>query len=223
MSVLIPTYTLEGLEEGKDYTLDYPSLSIDNEFTPIHALNNGTLLKGEDNRKTLMYSLETPLVGFMATNRAEFTEWMSKYDSWGWAKHIIDNSRTYFSMYGTLIHFNPGYNTVAPLVVLAAKNKYLFRINKHNPNYRHFCILVDKNMKAQHRAIFDYVESYFINPMLANGIDVLYTSSIMELCFNPSLYSLPRFQTIEENVNYMKDINRILCESFVREKELLKV
>lgn len=196
--------------EGIDYTSFFPSLSENNEYIPIRTLMDGELITfKKSGKKNFLYKLCIPLdIG--TTGRV--SRFCANLFTTGWFKiQNLNITQPYFSTLGMVFHIREEDFTVTPLMALSVKSSQLFNIDRRNPNPNQFCLVIDNKFISheEHFKVFRNVNKQYIEEA-SYEVDVLYTNDLMRLCFNSSKLSLPKFPTMIDTINHMKDINKEL-------------
>lgn len=186
----------------------YPASSEDNDFIPYHALQSGRLITvGE--RKTLLYSLEVHTEADKCKNHEDFFEAMIRRSDWHrlFKKNIIQDYRV---RRGQLVHIKPN-GEVDLLASLVVSKNHLFNINKANPDYSKFYVVIDKKFNTElHANLYKSFTKYYLAAAI-KCVDIIFTKSLKSLCYNHAPLQPMKPKTISE----AKMINSILTEKAV--------
>ena len=117
----------------------------------------------------------------------------------------------YYSSNNRILYYDEAQGAVKPLLLVCVKQKYLYTIDRQNPNPSQFCIVIDNKFinDENHFGIYRNVKKNYLD-VHGTDIDVMFTNDIMRLCFNHKVIEQPKFKTIPEMMQHTKDLNRIL-------------
>jgi hypothetical protein len=159
-----------------------PSSSIVNDFIPFHALMSGKLLSTISN-KVLLYNLDVLLIPEHTVNGYE--EFFYRIiGHFGWNKlnkrNVVPNYRC---RAGQLVVISKD-KVVTPLMTLVVNKEYLFTINKEQPDYSKFFIVIDDNFSNsdEHSNLYKNFRKYYLEEV-SNYINVIHTKSIINFCY----------------------------------------
>lgn len=214
-TIEIPNFIID--RRIQDYIIsDYPSISIDNEFIPVHSLNNGTLLRRGESDRLLVYSLDVQIRNIYIEQRfSTFSESIATNNTtWMKLGHPTIN-RTYIGIYGLVVYFEENEIKPEPMVALCVRRKKLFSISKESPDPKHFCLVINRKLykDEEHNKLYRNLNRFYVEPM-SEIVDVYHTDKILELCYNSNGFSLPKFKTIQENIECMNMANQLIINSY---------
>lgn len=186
----------------------YPASSEDNDFIPYHALQCGRLVT-VGNQKTLLYSLEVHKKYEKVKNHEDFFDKMMTYSTWYRLvkKNIPEDYR---ARRGQLVYMKPN-GQVDLLATLAVSKSHLFNINKANPDYSKFFIIISKNFTTvKHSNLYKSFTKYYLDEA-RNYVDMIWTKDIQRLCYNHA----PIQQIMPRTIKEAKSVNSMLTEGVV--------
>ena len=78
---------------------------------------------------------------------------------------------------------------------------------------KYFCLIVDKKiLDEEHKTMYKNFNKDYIEECIRQGIDVLYTANIKELCFNEAIPVMPTFNSIEEEEEHLLTITPFIYD-----------
>lgn len=214
--IVIPPSAINGYDSNGVIS-QFPSLADDNDYIPIHSMMDGEVIKAaEDDYKNFFYELSVTTNSVSRVRKfSSFAQNLftsnSSYVRWLEINHptLI---RRYIGTGGLLIHLetDPVFKAT-PLIVLAAKKRYLFSINKTAPDPSQFCLLIDRRLilDEEHFKLYRNIKKHYVN-IMEQHIDSMYSYDITKICFRRRDLSMPKFKTITEMMNYTQSINNLI-------------
>lgn len=208
----LPTYQYYDMEF-------YKCLSTDNDFIPISALVHGEKISNSKGQ-VLIYSLYINANKYATSNVRNFQSFcnsLNQINSNDTRLIQAKIQRVYKSVFGTIIYdekIEQGQIRSKPLLLLTVKRKHLFEVQRINPNSSHLCLLVQNNFKddPEHFKLYKNVLKNYIEP-ISKSIDVLYTHSIKNCCFNMDSFKTPVFNGIQERLEYANRVNKLIYDT----------
>jgi hypothetical protein len=190
----------------------YPSTSDDNNFIPYHALITGKLLQVGTSR-SLLYSLDVPIhVPYIKKVYEDFFNIMMYRELWTrFDKKNVDN--IYLTRVGQLVHLkNSG--EVVPLAVIAVHKSHLFHIDKTNPDYSQFFLMIDKKFteESTYELMWRNFEKIAM-PVINERIDTIITRSLLTSCYNHTPVPKIRPVNIVQAKNMYKDLTKLVIKN----------
>lgn len=193
----------------------YPASSDANDFIPYHALLSGKLVHN-GNEKTLIYSLDVKAdAEYKTKNHEDFFYRMGF--SRRWYTLVKKNiSQDYRARAGQLVEVLPSGEIVL-LATVVVNKAHLFNINKAYPDYSQFFIAVDGAFaySERHSNLYKTFTKYYLD-MAMRKVDVIYTKSIINLCYK----HLPVMKLKPKTIAEAKTINQTVTSKLV--KDLMK-
>lgn len=192
-----------------------PCLASDNEFIPVTCLKGADVFTKESTGdKNLFYNLTFPIPASLSNYTARFGAFCDfMVSERNWIKiRKADVTGQYLSRAGSLLHINSSLEAT-PLMLLCVKSKKLFTVNRAAPDKKDFCVVVDRKLifgSEENNKIYRNVNKLYLSLAEAQGIDVLYTNNLIDVCFNAPYLKLPKFKTINEVIAYTKNISQLL-------------
>lgn len=214
MRLIIPDIlnNFSTINMDRSIIVDRQSLDIFNEYIPLIALRSGELTRQAEKK---IFSYHLALFSEQnSTNRMEaFCDHLKTGTNWIKAKHR-NFTKDYFGTYGTIIYMDENMRLV-PLMVLCVKRYYLYHLNRETPDPKHFCLLVDRKFYGdpEHYKLFRNVNRLFL-PEIKEQIDVIESNEISDLCFNPGNDIAPKYKTVVDMLNDLKNINKLVQMEF---------
>lgn len=178
-------YRSYDVEDGSKKVGD-DHLSCDHDFVPYHALMAGRLLKKGD-KKLLIYSR------WCSDNYFEKRRTYDAFLNYGlegrywckFAKRGVDlDFRTRF---GEVVHVLPN-KQVIPLAILAVNERYLYSIDKANPDPSQFFLVVNNALirEEQYDSLYRAFKKYYLAEV-EKVCNVIYTNDITKLLYKPHI------------------------------------
>ena len=94
------------------------------------------------------------------------------------------------------------------LYTLAVKKEYIFQgIDFNNPDLSKFLILLDRKIElVENRPLFNILKKEVLVTLVESGINLMYTNSIEDICYNtsPQPYT---FETLREKKEFLNNLN----------------
>lgn len=221
---------IDRLPNEIQYSEEYLScISSHSEYIPIQALYNGSKIK-KGERMNLIYGLYAPnnnsnyILAFKSVK--SFVEYFLRSGNYAEYRSLVYKliPLKYYVNYGMLL-FNEERTDASgvkhtrsrPLVVLCVKRRYTFKVQKKNPNPNHLCLVVSGELfkDVAHEKMWKVFKKQIIDP-LQEEIDVVYTHSIRETCYNDNIITLPKFDTVIDMKKFMDKINDVMYDKFAR-------
>ena len=189
------------------------SISNENPFVPVNALFTGTkITKG--NNSYLIYNF------FIGDGDGEERFTIKKYNEainhMNRGENVIylkttRNTEQYQIQKGIVSWVDENME-VTPLIVLMVKSDYIFNIEKDKLDYSKFCILVNNKIKLdKHLLFYKNMKKQYLDVCEELNIDIVYTNNVENWISKTPSY-IPKFKTIPEMLNHLKDINKIVFE-----------
>lgn len=206
-----PSYSLDGV----NFVSTIPVLSDDVEFIPICTLADGEVLTyKKSGKRSFLYSLKVELFCNQTHKFVDFCRNLHTNRHSSYRMETISLKHKYIATYGTILQLQEEPFEVIPLMSMCVKQRYLFELNRRNISMRHLTLVIDKKFinDEEHFKLFRNVNRLYIEEVMKH-IDVLYTDDITETCFKSPKINLPKFATMQENIQYMKDINKVVAKS----------
>lgn len=187
-----------------------PSSSIVNDFIPYHALMSGTLLtKADSSTKALLYSFDVSNNISASKSYEQFFRYLVNADTW-YRLHKKNTVVDYRCRAGQLIIVSN--NTAIPLVTLVVNKQHLFDINKEQPDYSKFFIVINDKFSKEHTNIYRNFYKYYLEEA-SKYVDVIYTKSIFDFCYKQVPLAVPKVNTISEARNVYRDMTYNILRS----------
>ena len=183
--------------------------SIDNYFIPLFAGIDGTYIHHEA-KKAIIYNIKEATSNVMEIPRT-VTRFVSMIHN---SKPRIITHRDYnadgtplYVTYKVMKHFvylNDA-GVITPLYALCIGNKDIYTIDKYNPDFRKFFLLVNpllftpthKFLAARLKPIIKYLQELHVN--------IMYSDNISDLCFRETTFK-NTFRTIDERMMFVRQI-----------------
>lgn len=189
----------------------YPSNSDCNDFIPYHALQSGRLVQ-EGVNKSLIYSLDVPVHPyFTKKNHEKFFESMMWSEKWtNIAKKNLELD--YRCRAGQLVELT-SMGVIVPLATLAINKAYMFSIDKSNPDFSQFFLIIDKAFATEDKYanMYKAFSKYYVD-QVDDYISIVYTKSLVKMCYKHSPIIPAKPRTIAE----AQQMNRLMTYRLVQ-------
>lgn len=192
------------------------SVSLDNDYIPLHALFCGKkITQGEKSILVYQPSFVMPTRYYTTTfkNHEKFFQNLSTGS--GWCKIVKSNiTKQYYNRMGELVEFDPANNTVTLLFTIAAKQKYLFKINKEAINLDQFVLLVNKDFveNPDHSNMYRAFCKYYLDEA-AKTMDVVISRDINKGCYTPLVVKPKPAKNIVEMKKNMFEFHKLVLNT----------
>lgn len=159
-----------------------PSSSIVNDFIPYHALMSGNLLSVGDS-KALLYNLDfNNSIDSNSKGYENFFYYLIRGENWV----KLDKKNTllnYRCRAGQLVVVSKE-NNATPLVTLVVSKEHLFNINKLNPDFSKFFIVISREFSesTEHAILYKNFYRQYLD-IAKEYVDIIYTKSITKFCY----------------------------------------
>lgn len=189
-------------------------LSAAHDFVPYPALMSGKLLK-KGEKKLLVYSRY--ISRNPSYNRRTYDSFLTelltqKY----WVKF---NKRgvdlEIWGRYGELVHkLTP--TQVNPLAVLAVNERYLYNVNKANPDPSQFFLIVNNQLVNEERydSLYRAFKKYYLEE-IQKVVNVIYTNDIHNLLYKPHIVKPKPAKTLAEMKQNMLDFHKMVVSEAI--------
>jgi hypothetical protein len=201
------------------YTLSedtQPTCSELNSYVPFYSLFTGTTMN-KNNRKVLNYNLVGSVDDAYMSNGYTDTRYQNMIDTMrvrlGLRRVCTTRNRdkTYIALKGFLGYLDTNLNII-PFVVLTVKSDSIFKLKKEELDLTKFCLIINSSLiNPDHMVMYKNLKKLYIDPIIAMGVDVLYTNDIKKQCYNKFDY-IPKFKTIAEMNEHLKTINNLIFD-----------
>lgn len=192
------------------------SVSLDNDYIPLHALFCGKKITQGD-KSILVYqpSFVSPARYYTTNfkNHERFFENLKKGN--GWCKIIKANiTKHYYNRMGELVEFDPTNNTVTILFTIAVKQQYLFKINKEAINLDQFVLLVSKDFaeNPDHSNMYRAFCKYYLDEA-AKTMDIVIARDVAKGCYNPLVVKPKPAKSIVEMKKNMAEFHKLVLNT----------
>lgn len=194
---------------------DKQSSSKLNCLVPFYSLFIGkTIIRGED--KTLLYS--SPDTSEELESYSYYI--LKKYEQA--VNHMRDslglkilkttrNPNLYLLTKGFLGFRGDDFN-IHHLIVLCVKSKDIYSLDKANLDKTKFCLVIDnKVFEKQHVLMYKNIKKYYIDPLIKEGVDVMYTNNSDKWIYN-QIDFIPKFNSITDLQQHLNTISEIALD-----------
>lgn len=197
-----------GIKVGADH------LSAAHDFVPYHALMSGKLLKKGD-KKLLVYSRYIgKRASYSKRTYDSFLNYVLEMRYWvQFKKRGVDID--IWGRYGELVH-KVSATEVIPLAVLAINERYMYRVDKANPDPSQFYLIVNNQLVREERydSLYRAFKKYYLGEM-EKIVNVIYTNDIHSLLYKPHIVKPKPAKTIIEMRQNMLEFHRTVVSEAV--------
>lgn len=192
----------DGRKIGQDY------LSAAHDFVPWHALMAGKLLS-KGNKKLLVYSRWLSTIHRTKRTYDSFLTDILHYPYWvQFKKRGVELDIR--GRYGELVHVESP-TRVNPLAILTVNERYLYRIDKANPDPAQFFFVINNQLLKEERydSLYRAFKKYYLGE-IEKVVNVIYTNNIQALLYKPHIVKPKPAKTIIEMKQNMVEFHKMV-------------
>lgn len=205
-SIIIPR------EHYAEYNM-FPALSSNSEYIPIHSLRNREQIFSYSLRFPVAPAIVTRTMDAMNCLNADHPIWLSCSQA-----AISDGAHKYLFNYGMIIDtVEKPTLRMEPLMLIGVKRHHFMNVSINEPNYdlSKFALIISRRFMDFHSNLYNHVSRSFINIIRNERLmDIVETSNLIDMCYGNEAITIPQFNTINDLLDYTKNINTLLSQEF---------
>ena len=193
------------------------SLSLDNDYIPLHALFSGKkITQGEKSVLVYQPSLKEPdrYNTSVVKNHEKFFDKLKEASYW-YKISKTNITKNYLCRMGELIEYH-GAGVVTLLFTIAVKQQYLFKINKEAINLDQFVLLINKEFAEHpdHSNMYRAFCKYYLDEA-SKTMDVVVSRDITKGCYTPLVIKPKPAKNIVEMKKNMVEFHKLVLNTAI--------
>lgn len=200
-------YFLDDQSDPGSIKIRPEAISLDNDFIPYHALLTGKVLE-KDGKKAMVYYPSITADNSLAIRNYEgFFSHLANGNRW---YRLIKKTITgdYRVRAGQIVVFKPN-NTVIILATLAVNVSHLYSVNKSEPDYSKFFLIVNNEFAndPEHSNMYKAFKKYYMDKAMEK-VSVIHTKDIYNLLYKPLIVKPKVAKSIAEMKQNMAEFHK---------------